>query len=159
MKNARATDRRFLITVATLIGCVALLMQAGCDSDPVPSNQGFKPTDSGQSYAAVQSPDNQMYANFESVAIASGIDLRSHPSYTQQYVVGRAHSFCSLMANGDLTKLTSEITFPPVQSLFETTQDRSRLEAIILKTGTPAYCPDYDVTANQWLVTNTTSVR
>jgi len=156
MKNTKATDRRFLITFATLIGCIALLMQTGCaafDSDGGQSDGGFKPNDGGQSYSSVQSLDNQMYANFERVAVASGIDLRRHPSYTPQYVVGRAHYFCNLMATGDITKLTSEITFPPVQSLFETTQDRSRLEAIILKTGTPAYCPDYNGTANQWLAT------
>ncbi|HEY6328081.1 MAG TPA: hypothetical protein VI756_02000 [Blastocatellia bacterium] len=143
MKKAGAVRINVVMIVTAMILGIGLLMQIGCDNpqpEPIPG-------------PAPAPAESTMYSNFRNVAAASGIDLSRHPSYTEEYVVSRAHYFCGLMSAGDITKLTSEITFPPVQSMFETTQDRSRLEAIILKTGTPMYCPASNTTANQWLAT------
>lgn len=101
------------------------------------------------------SPAGQsMYDNFKDVLRRSGLLLGQHPSYTEQYVTNRARLFCGLMAEGNLTKLTQEIALPPVQSMMESPRDRPRFEAAILMAGTPAYCSNYQQTANDWLRTN-----
>jgi tetratricopeptide (TPR) repeat protein len=94
-----------------------------------------------------------MYGNFKAVLDRSGLSLTDHPSYTEQYVASRALLFCGLMTDGNLTKLTQEIAFPPVRWA-ERPKDRPRLEAAILMTDTPALCPGNQRTADQWLRTN-----
>jgi hypothetical protein len=91
-----------------------------------------------------------VYTRFVELATRSGIDLRDHLSYTKEYVLSRAETFCGLLAGGDMTKLTTEITFPPIQSFTETTRDRSRLEVAILQIGTDAFCPTYAPAVGQW---------
>jgi tetratricopeptide (TPR) repeat protein len=95
-----------------------------------------------------------MYDNFKDILGRSRISFAEHPSYTERYVTARGHLFCNLMADGNLTKLTQEIVFPPVQSMTETVRDRSRVETAILMSGTPAYCPNNQQTANDWIRTN-----
>lgn len=95
-----------------------------------------------------------MYDNFRDILNRSRISLADHPSYTERYVTARAHLFCSLMTDGNLTKLTQEIVFPPVQNMTETVRDRSRVETAILMSGTPAYCPNNQPMANDWIRTN-----
>jgi hypothetical protein len=94
-----------------------------------------------------------MYSSFGAVLDRSRLSLADHPSYTEQYVASRARLFCGLMSDGNLTKLTQEITFPPVRWT-ESPKDRPRLEAAILMTGTPALCPGNQQIADQWLRTN-----
>lgn len=100
-------------------------------------------------------PDDQVYGQFQAVAGNSRIDLGKHRTYTEEYVASRAHLFCNLLAQGNMTDLTKEIAFPPVVHWTETTTDRPRLEAAILGTGPPTYCPAYTRQARQWLATYT----
>ncbi|HWP47616.1 MAG TPA: DUF732 domain-containing protein [Candidatus Limnocylindrales bacterium] len=94
--------------------------------------------------------DDLMYGRFTDLAARSNIDLQQHLSYTKPYVVDRAGYFCRLMRGGDIPKLTAEIAFPPIQSWGKTSKDQSRLEVVILITGTEAYCPDQTSTVDQW---------
>jgi len=71
----------------------------------------------------------------------SQVDLNRHPSYTEEYFTQRAHVFCDLMHQGEMMKLTSEITFPPTRWT-ESPNGRSMLEFDILKVGTRAYCSE-----------------
>ncbi len=97
-------------------------------------------------------PGQSLYDNFKAVLDRSHLSLAEHRSYTEQYVTARARLFCGLMSNGDMTKLTQEISFPPV-FFFDSAKDRPRLEAAILMTGTPAMCPANQPAADQWLHT------
>lgn len=83
----------------------------------------------------------------------SHIDLSLHPTYTESYFESRANLFCGLLNNNDMTKLTEEITFPPVVNWTETPRDRPRLEAAILRIGTKAYCPGEGPQAAAWEAT------
>jgi hypothetical protein len=94
------------------------------------------------------------YQQFISLATASGIRMDVHPSYTQQYFENRARLFCTLLGNGDMVKLSTEISFPPVINYTETTKDRSRLEVAILRVGTSSYCPQQINRERQWEATN-----
>jgi hypothetical protein len=80
------------------------------------------------------------YQQFQSLAAASGINLQLHPTYTERYFETRARLYCELLAAGEMVKLTTEITFPPVVNFTETAADRSRLEVAIMRVGTSAYC-------------------
>ncbi len=124
-----------------LIGLVAFstLSAPGCRSA---TGESRGETRAGQS----------LYDNFKGVLDRSNLSLRQHRSYTEEYVTERAQLFCGLMSNGDITKLTQEISFPPI-FWSESAKDRPRLEAAILMAGTPAMCPANQPIANQWLHT------
>ena len=103
--------------------------------------------------SADNSPARQtMYGNFKAIASRSGLSLAEHPSYAEPYVSDRAQLYCGLMSQGNITKLTTEISFPPVRWT-ESPRDRPRLEAAILMAGTPAACPANQRIADQWLRT------
>lgn len=85
-------------------------------------------------------PSGPPYAQFEALARDSNVDLRLHPTYTEQYFNERARLFCSLLAQGELMKIVREISFPPVVNWTETPRDRPRLETAILRVGALNYC-------------------
>ncbi len=129
-----------ICTVALLFAGIALLCLPACETRGDSSTQG-------DAAAA------RVYADFTNIAGRSRIDLARHSTYTDEYVVSRAQLFCDLLSDGNMTELTKEITFPPVVHWTETATDRSRLEAAILMSGPPTYCPTYTKQANQWLAT------
>lgn len=87
-------------------------------------------------------PSGPPYSQFETLARDSHIDLKLHPTYTEQYFNDRARLYCSLLAQGELMKIMREITFPPVVNWTETTNDRPRLETAILRIGALNYCKE-----------------
>lgn len=94
------------------------------------------------------------YRQFVSLARASGMRLELHPTYTPAYFERRARLYCALLDAGEMVKLSSEISFPPVVNMTETTADRSRLEVAILRIGTAAYCPRRINEERQWEAAN-----
>jgi hypothetical protein len=83
------------------------------------------------------------YEQFAGIATRSGIDLRLHPTYTTDYFDSRVRLYCSMLSQGDLMKITREVTFPPVLHMTESPKDRDRLEVAILRVGTASTCPSY----------------
>ncbi len=116
------------------------------------SSNGASDNSSSNNSASGSSSD--VYARFTNEANASGIDLGKHPTYGSEYVDRRAHLFCTLLADGNFTKLSVEITMPPVENMLETTTDRPRLETAIADAGVPAYCPENGTGWGQWRATN-----
>jgi hypothetical protein len=85
----------------------------------------------------------------------SNINIEDHPTYSQGYFETRAQTYCELLQQGEMMKLTQEITFPPVVNWSETTNDRPRLETAILRIGTLNYCNAHWSQERQWEATFT----
>ena len=107
------------------------------------------PASNQQTARSEAKSENSIYERFRGIANGSLIDMRLHPSYTEDYVKERAKLFCSLMNNSDMQKLTMEIQYPP-QRWTETPRDRPRLETGILIAGTETYCPRNEGMVGQW---------
>lgn len=105
------------------------------------------PASNQQTARSEAKSESSIYDRFH--GIVNGIDMRLHPSYTENYVKERAKLFCGLMNNSDMQKLTTEIVYPP-QRWTETPKDRSRLETGILIAGTETYCPQNESLVGQW---------
>jgi len=80
------------------------------------------------------------YEQFLALVARSGMDIGRHGTYTEAYFEERARLYCSLLQQGEMMKITSEVTFPPVRNWFETTQDRPRLETALLRIAALNYC-------------------
>ena len=94
------------------------------------------------------------YQQFMTLAQNSGIDLRLHLTYTEDYFTKRAYLFCDLLAQGAFAKVSQETSFPPVLNLREPPKDRPRLEVAIMRIGTQHFCPRNWPRQQQWEQTN-----
>jgi hypothetical protein len=95
------------------------------------------------------------YDQFLDLVRRSNINIEDHPTYSQGYFETRAQTYCELLQQGEMMKLTQEITFPPVVNWSETTNDRPRLETAILRIGTLNYCNAHWSQERQWEATFT----
>jgi hypothetical protein len=107
---------------------------------------GAKPVIESEETTATESP----YQRFAALAARSRIDLARHPSYTSEYFKDRADQFCVLLSEGKMTRVSEEVTFPPVLRFTETTQDRPRLETAILRVAASDICPQNASKEQDW---------
>ena len=82
---------------------------------------------------------NSLYQRFQQAAVNQGINLKDYRSFTEAYVQKRARLFCSLLDQGEIVKLQTELSFGTIVWL-EPKEKRPQLENIILQEGTDTYC-------------------
>jgi hypothetical protein len=104
----------------------------------------------GQAPQPPQPPSLPPYQQFLQLVSNSNIDIRQHPSYTEAYFSDRARLYCDLLARGEMMKINSAVSFPPVTRLTEPPRDRPRMEVAILRTAALNYCRAYWPQEQQW---------
>lgn len=94
------------------------------------------------SIAASDSQEDRIYQAFQTSASSTGIDLSQYAGYTKGYVNSKVQRFCSLLQDGNIVQLQTELSFGEAPGgLLSKPDVGGRIQKIIYNSGVPIACP------------------
>lgn len=98
---------------------------------------------SQDSIASPQSQEDQIYQAFQTSASSNGINLSQYNGYSKGYVNSRVVKFCTLLQDGNIVKLQTELSFGETPGGWLSKPDTGgRIQKIIYYSSVPIACPN-----------------